>query len=134
MFVEADGVLIARAGVTAHGAVLVGDGGDEALAEPLATMGHIDGQKEHVAVAADGRETDELLIAREDEMDGRSAVGVGEEAAALFEHPLLTADALFQLPRGVEMLVTAGPDDAIRDIDTHRQALRVGNYNSTARR
>lgn len=133
VFVEADGVLIARAGVTAHGAVLVGDGGDEALAEPLATMGHVDGQKEHVAVAADGREANELLLTGEDEIDGRSAIGVGEEAAALFEHPLLAADALFQLPRGVEMLVIAGLDDTIRDIDTHRRALRVGNYNSTAR-
>lgn len=100
--------------------MLVGDDLDEALAEALPAILGIDREKEEIAVAARRRKTDEVVV-DEEEMDRRSAIGVGEKPAALFEHVLPDANVLFQPPRGLDVGIVARPDDLQIDVDTHYQ-------------
>ena len=100
--------------------MLVGHGGDETLAETLPAVVRADGQKENVAVPADGGEPDQTIDAPvEVEIDRRTPVGVLEEPAPLPEHTLFTADALFQLPGLVGVFVVTEADNPPLDVDAH---------------
>jgi len=86
--------------VAGHGRVVVGDRGDQSLAEPFAAVLRTDRQKEDVPVPADRREADQPVGTPVDvAVDRGPLVRVLEKPPSLPQDAVLAPDALLELPR-----------------------------------
>ncbi len=128
LLVELQCVVVGRPGVTGDGPVVLGDPGDEAFAEALVTVRLVDGQKQNVAVAPDGREPYEVIISApiDVEVDRRTTVRVLKETPPLSEDPVLTANPLFELPGLVDEVCLARIHGPPLDVDAHCRTILAG--------